>query len=133
MERKGIPKKRIGPDIGCWERSIRMRQFKVRNKTSLRSMGLVNSTNAAERSAYGMMSTSLCGIKVKKENKNEKEVKKEHRQSFVSQVAHVGGSLRFRRMEFGELHNSSALECNLSRLSLLVKSLSVGREKERIH
>ncbi len=52
MKRKGIPKKRIGPETECWERSIRVRQFKVSSKT----------LNAAERSAYCDMSTSLCGI-----------------------------------------------------------------------
>ncbi len=67
MKRKGIPKKRIGPEAWSWERSIRMRQFKVSNKT----------LNAAERSAYGCMSVSLCGIMEKKKNKREKEVRKE--------------------------------------------------------
>ena len=67
MKRKGIPKKRIGPAPGCWERSIRKRQFK----------GAVITLNAAERSIYsdGDMSASLCGIKEeKKEKKYEKEV-----------------------------------------------------------
>ena len=71
MKRKGIPKKRIGP--GDWERSIRMRQFK----------GTGEPLNAAERSALGGMSVSLCGIMEKKKNKREKEVKKENRQSFI--------------------------------------------------
>ncbi len=64
MKRKGIPKKRIG--LGDWERSIRMRQFKDTGE----------SLNAAERSALGGMSVSLCGIMEKKKNKNEKEVVK---------------------------------------------------------
>ncbi len=50
MKRKGIPKKRIG--LGDWERSIRMRQIK----------GTGGPLNAAERSALGGMSVSLCGI-----------------------------------------------------------------------
>ena len=52
MKRKGIPKKRIGPITGCMERSIRMRRFKGETLT----------LNAAERSAYGGISVSLCGI-----------------------------------------------------------------------
>ena len=84
MKRKGIPKKCIGPNPGSWERSIHKRQFK----------GVVITLNAAERSTYGYMSASLCGIKEgKEEKKYEKEVKEEHRQSFISQDAHVRGSL----------------------------------------
>ena len=65
MKRKGIPKKRIGPGPGSRERSIRMRQIK----------GVGRPFNAAERSIYGYMSASLCGIKEeKKEINNEKEV-----------------------------------------------------------
>ena len=52
MKRKGIPKKRIGPEPESRERSIRMRQFKVMGRA----------LNAAERSIYGGMSVSLCGI-----------------------------------------------------------------------
>ena len=69
MKRKGIPEKRIGPAPGCWERSIRKRQFK----------GAVITLNAAERSILGDgdMSASLCGIKEeKKEKKYEKEVRR---------------------------------------------------------
>ena len=81
MKRKGIQRKRIGPEAGCLERSIRMRQFK----------GVGRALNAAERSALGDMSVSLCGTKeAKKEKNNEKEVKKENRQSFISRVAPQG-------------------------------------------
>jgi len=69
MKRKGIPKKRIGPESGSRERSIRMRQAKVREET----------LNAAERSAYGGMRVSLCGINpvMAKSFYGVKEVKKE--------------------------------------------------------
>ena len=67
MKRKGIPNKRIGPELGSWERSIRKRHFKVTELT----------LNATERSPYGYMSASLCGIKEeKKEKKYEKEVRR---------------------------------------------------------
>ncbi len=72
MSRKGIPKKRIGPGPGSRERSIRVWRKGVKGRA----------LNAAERSAYGSMSTSLCGIMEKKENKNEKEVVKGNRQSY---------------------------------------------------
>ena len=52
MKRKGIPKKRIGPESGSRERSIRMRQVKVTGRA----------LNAVQRSAPGYMSVSLCGI-----------------------------------------------------------------------
>ncbi len=88
MERKGIPKKRIGPEEGCWERSIRMRQFKV----------IWRALNAAERSAYRSISTSLCGIKGKKrEIKKEKEVVKGNRQSY-----YLAGRSRERFAPFSE-------------------------------
>ena len=101
MKRKGIPKKRIGPEAWSWERSIRKRHIKVTEPT----------LNAAERSTYSDRSVSLCGIKEeKKEKNNRKEVKmkkivslsgsqgahvrgKWHRQSFTSQDARVRGSL----------------------------------------
>lgn len=68
MKRKGIQRKRIGPEAGCLERSIRVRQFK----------GVGRALNAAERSALGDMSVSLCGTKeAKKEKNNEKEVMQE--------------------------------------------------------
>ena len=78
MERRVIPKKRIGSFNGDEGRSMRMRQVKGRHKT----------LDAAERSAYGYMSVSLCGStpvmaksfyggKMKKrEIKKEKEVMK---------------------------------------------------------
>lgn len=67
MKRKGIPKKRIGPDRVSRERSIRKRHIEVVEQT----------LNAAERSVYGYMSASLCGINEEiKENNYSKEVKR---------------------------------------------------------
>ena len=60
MNIQGIPRKRIGPEPGSRERSIRKRQFKVTEQT----------LNAADRSAYGYTSASLCGIKDEKKEKN---------------------------------------------------------------
>ena len=83
MKRKGIPKKRIGPESGSRERSIRMRQYK----------GVGRALNAAQRSAPGYKSVSLCGtgpvmvelchgiIEGKKENKYLKEVMRRRRQN----------------------------------------------------
>ena len=84
MERRVIPKKRIGSFYDDMGMSMRMRQDKGRHRT----------LDAAEGSAYGQMSVSLCGIPLesteafrflpltaqvmeKKRNKEEKEVKKE--------------------------------------------------------
>jgi hypothetical protein len=94
MKRKGIPKKRIGPEAWSWERSMRKRHIKV---TEL-------ALNAAERSVYGYVSTSLCGInpvmiesfygikEEKKENNYLKEVMKKAIASLSgSQVVRVRG------------------------------------------
>ena len=81
MERRVKPKERIGSFNGDEGRSMRMRQVKGRHKT----------LDAAERSAYGDMSVSLCGSNLemaeslygvkeeKKEKNNEKEVMREQR------------------------------------------------------
>ncbi len=52
MERRVVPKKRIGSFYSDRGRSMRMRQDKGRHKT----------LDAAEGSTYGDMSVSLCGI-----------------------------------------------------------------------
>ena len=95
MKRKVIPKKRIGPEMCSWERSIRVRLKRVKRRA----------LNAAERSTCSDRSVSLCGTclvmeepfywgKGKKRNKKEKEVVNRRRINEQSEVAEVANEVK---------------------------------------